>query len=285
MSDLADVFSGHSGIVAGRRARLRAAASDLADRVIRQGRLEPQRLRRAAARLQPRSVLVVGIYDSDSAPVMAALVDELQRSRQQLTFALGSLGEPASALRSQTRLDSLAGGKFENANALLATAAGVDPDWTLVVDDDVELPRGFLDRFLFCAERFGFDLVQPALTQRSHAAWKVMRRRHHTVARRTRMVEIGPLTAFHRSLATTLLPFPDLQMGWGLDSHWGGLALEHGWRLGVVDATAIEHRRRPTASGYDRSAAIAEAERFLAGRPHIDRNTALTVVEKYRSWG
>ena len=92
----------------------------------------------------------------------------------------------------------------------------------LVVDDDVELPRGFLDRFLFLAERFGLQLAQPALRHTSHAAWPVCRRARWTVARRTRMVEIGPLTAFHRSVAAELLPFPPLRMGWGLDSHWGG---------------------------------------------------------------
>ena len=31
-----------------------------------------------------------------------------------------------------------------------------------MVDDDVVLPRGFLDRFLFLAERFGLQLAQPA---------------------------------------------------------------------------------------------------------------------------
>ena len=58
------------------------------------------------------------------------------------------------------------------------------------------------------------------------------------------MVEIGPLTAFHRSVAAELLPFPPLRMGWGLDAHWGGLAQERGWRLGVVDATPIRHEPR-----------------------------------------
>ena len=46
----------------------------------------------------------------------------------------------------------------------------------MVVDDDVGLPRHFLDRLLFCAERFGFDLCQPAVTHASHSAWAVCRR-------------------------------------------------------------------------------------------------------------
>ena len=78
------------------------------------------------------------------------------------------------------------------------------------------------------------------------------------------MVEIGPLTAFHRSVAGDLLPFPPLRMGWGLDLHWGGLALERGWRLGIVDAVPIRHEARVTASGYDRAAAVEELRRFLA---------------------
>lgn len=284
MTDISNVVSGHSGIVAGRRQRARAAAADTADGLLRRLRLEPQRLGRAAASAPARSVLVTGVYDPSSAATMNALVGELDRSRHELTFALGSLGAATPELESRTALTSLHGGKFENVNALLATVGARGFDWTLVVDDDIELPHDFLNRFLFCAERFEFGLAQPALTRDSHAAWQVMRRRRGTIARRTRMVEIGPLTAIGRALAPELLPFPALRMGWGLDSHWGGLALERGWRLGVIDATPVRHRQRRTASTYDRSAAIAEAEQFLEGRPHIDRNTALTVVERYRSW-
>jgi hypothetical protein len=121
------------------------------------------------------------------------------------------------------------------------------------------------------------------LRRASHAGWAVCRRERGTIARRTRLVEIGPLTAFHRSVAVELLPFPALRMGWGLDLHWGGLALERGWRLGIVDVVPVRHEARATASSYDRSEAVAELRRFLAGRPHIDRDTALTVVERCHS--
>ena len=140
----------------------------------------------------------------------------------------------------------------------------------IVLDDDARLPRHFLDRFLLCAERFGLQLAQPALRHTSHAAWRVVRRARWSVARRTRLVEIGPVTAFHRSVAGELLPFPPLRMGWGLDAHWGGLALERGWRLGVVDATPVRHDSRRTASGYDRDAAVAELRDFLR-RPAAHR--------------
>ena len=115
----------------------------------------------------------------------------------------------------------------------------------LVVDDDVVLPRGFLDRLLFLAERFDLQLVQPAHRARSHAAWRVTRRRAGTVARQTPFVEIGPVTAFARTTFATLLPFPDVRMGWGLDLHWAALARRHGWRCGVIGRRRDPPLRRP----------------------------------------
>jgi hypothetical protein len=174
-------------------------------------------------------------------------------------------------------------GKFQNLNALLAAHPPGGHDWLLVVDDDVALPRGFLDRFLFLAERFGFHLAQPAHRRRSHAAWTVTRRQPG-VARETRFVEIGPVTAFRRDTWEDLLPFPELRMGWGLDVHWAALARERGWRLGVVDATPVRHAMRPIATGYGREAAIAEARGFLDGRPYVRREEAERTLAAHRAW-
>ena len=216
---------------------------------------------------------------------MTKLIHELRRSRRPLEIVLGALDDAAEGLVHQTALTGLRGrGKFENLNALLAHAPPDAAAWVIAVDDDVELPRGFLDRFLFVCERLGLQLAQPALTHRSHAAWRVFRRRRWAIARTTHMVEIGPLTAFSAPVAAELLPFPPLRMGWGLDAHWGALAAEHGWRLGVVDATPIRHATRPTASGYDREHALAELREFLRDKPWIDRNSANSVIETYRIW-
>lgn len=284
MMDPERVLSGESGIVEGRRRRAVATVRDLADDAAAWMRLEPPRLAAAVRDAPRRKVHVFGIYAPDGAARMARSVTELRRSRHQVSIVLGALGPQTGPLAADTRLEALAGrGKFENLNALLETAPAEGADWAIVLDDDAQLPRHFLDRFLLCAERFGLQLAQPAQRHTSHAAWGVVRRARWSVARRTRLVEIGPVTAFHRSVAGELLPFPPLRMGWGLDSHWGGLALERGWRLGVVDATPVRHDSRRTASGYDRDAAVAELRDFLADRPHIERATALEVVERYRS--
>ena len=135
---------------------------------------------------------------------------ELARSRHEVAVDL-TAGAPGA-------------GKWANLRAALAARPPDGADWLLVVDDDVVLPRGFLDTFLHVAETAGLRLAQPAHAFASHAAWPVTRRRPGLVARRTRFVEIGPVTALHRDAFAVLLPFPDLAMGWGLDAHWSAVA-------------------------------------------------------------
>lgn len=278
------VLSGESGIVEGPRRRARGRVRDLADSAAALVTLAPLRVGIAARALPPRDVLVLGIYAPDGATSMARTVAHLRSARHRVRFVLGALGERHPALDDETVLEGLEGaGKFENLNALLAAVPRADDDWTFVVDDDVWLPRNFLPGFLACAEGTGLQLAQPAHRHTSHAAWSVTRRARWTLARRTRLVEIGPVTAFHSSVAAELLPFPPLRMGWGLDAHWGGLAQERGWRLGVVDATPIRHESRRPATRYDRGAAIAEIAEFLPGKPFVERKAALEVVERHRS--
>ena len=172
-------------------------------------------------------------------------------------------------------------GKWANLNAALADHPAAGYDWLMLVDDDVVLPRGFLDGFLALAERHGLVLAQPAHAFRSHAAWRVTRRRPGVMARRTRFVEIGPVTAIRAEAFGALLPFPDLQMGWGLDAHWASLAEARGWPVGVIDATPIRHLR-PVAESYPRDAALAEAAAFLRDRPYVGRARANDTLAVWR---
>jgi hypothetical protein len=211
--------------------------------------------------------------------------DALHRLHSQthnVRIALGSTEAADPALGEHTVAEALTGGKFENLNTIL-TAAGNDPvDWVLVVDDDVRLPRAFLDRFVAVCEAFGLDLAQPAQTLRSHSAWKVTRRRPASLVRETRFVEIGPVTAFSRRAAGELLPFPELRYGWGLDLHWAALAGQRGWRLGVVDALPVRHESGLVAAAYPREEAEEEAARFLADRPYLASARADEVLAVHR---
>jgi hypothetical protein len=250
-----DFLSGRSGTVAGRRRHLRAALDLLLDVSWRRG---------PRGGTPRRRVLVVGVERPGMR--MAAIRAELERSRHAVTVATAPPGGR---------------GKFENLNALLAGHDLDAYDWIVAVDDDVVLPRGFLDRFLAQAERAGLRLAQPAHRLTSHAAWPVTRRRPASLVRETAFVEIGPVTAFHRETFGVLLPFPDLRMGWGLDVHWAAVAREHGWPIGVVDATPILHTV-PTADAYPREEAIAEARAFLATRPYLPRDEADRTLRTHR---
>jgi hypothetical protein len=264
-----DFLSGTSGTVGG----LDSVRRGLTDEAVNAwelasgGRL---RLELAARHAPPRRrVLVLGVERSERRALAAEMRAELSRSRHDVEM---HTCPPAGR------------GKFENLNRMLAAHPADDRDWLLVVDDDVELPRGFLDRFLFVCERFSLQLAQPAHRLRSHAAWQVTRRRALSVARETCFVEIGPVTALAHATVSTLLPFPELGMGWGLDVHWAALAREHGWRCGVVDSVSIRHRAAPAADSYSREAATAEARAFLAERPYLSAHEAQRTLLTHRRW-
>jgi hypothetical protein len=274
-------LSGDAGDVTDPWRRAKRTAGELAfgaiDAVtgtrVRAGRLARQ------AR-SPLDVLVVGVYRDGS--LLADSLPALHSSRHNVRFAFGSMGGAAAELGEETVAEGLTGGKFENLNRLLEAAPGAIPDWTIVVDDDVRLPRGFLDRFLGVCEAFELDLAQPAQTLRSHSAWKVTRRRPASLVRVTRFVEIGPVTAFGRRAAAELLPFPELRFGWGLDLHWAALAGRHGWRLGVVDALPVRHESALVGATYSRDDAVEEAARFLTDRPYLPSARAGEVLATHR---
>ena len=241
--------------------------------------------RRTAARLArsapaPLDILVVGVYRPGS--LLAEALPALRSERHRVRIALGSTGPADEPLREHTVAEDLRGGKFENLNLVLEAAAAAPADWTIAIDDDVRLPRGFHDRFVGVCEAFDLDLAQPAQTLRSHSAWKVTRRRPASVVRQTRFVEIGPVTAFGRAAAAELLPFPELRYGWGLDLHWAAVAAERGWRLGVVDALPVRHEFGVVAASYPREDAVDEAARFLADRPYLPSERAGEVLAVHR---
>jgi hypothetical protein len=255
---LDDFLSGRSGTVGGRRELLRGAADLVLDGQLQLGRWldarRPPGRGPDPGERPARRVLVLTIARPAHRDAVRRAAAELEGSAHDVTIDSAPAGEL---------------GKFENLNALLDRHRLADYDWLLVADDDVELPRGFLDRFLALAERHELVLAQPAHRLRSHAAWRLTRRRPAALVRETRFVEIGPVTLLHPATFDVLLPFPQLRMGWGLDAHWAALAAEHGWRLGIVDATPIAHLVQPAGDAYSREQALAEARAFLTDHDYM----------------
>jgi hypothetical protein len=262
-----DFLSGTSGQVLGVRHRTEAVLLDAVCDAIAGARLERQRLRRAAAAWPARRILTLAVEHEGEPTLLGETRAELTSSRHEIDFEFAGVGGR---------------GKFENLNALLERHPPEGYDWLLVVDDDVALPRGFLDAFILLAERFELRLAQPAHRYLSHAAWNVTRRRAASLVRETAFVEIGPVSALHASTFGTLLPFPPLKIGWGLDAHWSAVAREKGWKLGIVDATPIRHQSRQIAAAYQREDAVDEARRFLAGRIYTPADEAQQTIATHR---
>jgi hypothetical protein len=265
--DEPDFLSGTSGLVLGVRYTARAILLDGLCDLMAWTLLERPRLRSAAARAPRRRVLALAIEREGEPNLLAAARVELSRSRHEVVFERAAAGRR---------------GKFENLNELLQRHSPRRYDWLLVLDDDVALPRGFLDSFIFLAERFNLRLAQPAHRYRSHAGWKVTRRRPASLVRETAFVEIGPVTALDATTFDTLLPFPPLRVGWGLDAHWSALAREREWKLGIVDATPVRHGLRTIAAAYDRQDAIDEGREFLASRSYTPADIAGRTIATHR---
>jgi hypothetical protein len=274
-------LSGESGAVAGKKLTITRTVADWAFEVAGLAALTGPRLDRLAARQAPRRVLVLSVYRPGS--LLSRTAPRLRSEHHDVTFAFGATSAPEPALAQATVLSDLADGKFENLNRLLAAAPPLESfDWLIVADDDVELAPRFLDRALALCERLELDVAQPAQTMRSHAAWRVTRRRPLSLARRTAYVEIGPVTLFSRRAATELTPFPELRFGWGLDNHWAAVARQRGWQLGILDSLPVRHESQQVASTYKRSDAIDEARQYLAGRPYVTTTEAQRTLETIR---
>ena len=267
LPDPATFLSGEARALEGRRAVLRARVTDHALGLRASLARTSRELDRLAAAAPVRDITVMSIYRPPATRLVDALAALGSDRGHRVRFAFGSTGDAVDSLRNHTVATDLAGGKFENLNAV--APAGDPPDWTLVVDDDVLLPPRFVDRFVGLLERFDLALAQPAQTHASHAAWPVTRRQAGALLRETRFVEIGPVTAFRADAARELMPFPALRYGWGLDAHWAAVAEERGWRVGIADALPVRHDEGAVAATYSGDDAIEEARRFLADRPYV----------------
>lgn len=242
-----------------------------------------RRIDALADAIAPVEVLVAGIYVRDPGH-LPACIEAAAASRHDIRVVLGTMGEqPAPAVHDATVVSGLTGGKFPNANAALRAAGPPRPRWTIVIDEDVRLPERFFDRFIAIAETFDFAIAQPALSLRSFFSYRLNRRRPLAIARETRFVEIGPLTAFRADAAARLIPFPEeTGMGWGLDVHWPAVAAREGWRMGVVDATPIGHEQAPFGATYSVQQAQRDEAAWLRDAETVPRSEALRTVATHR---
>jgi hypothetical protein len=214
------------------------------------------------------SILVVGVQSPRRPQSLSRIFHDMSSQRHRMTF-------------DQKGVEGR--GKLENINLLLDRHELRDFDWVWVVDDDVMVPGNFTDLFTAFAEAARLKIAGPAHRANSFASYPMTRRRHDSLVRQTSFVEVGPITAFRRETFDDLFPLPNLKFGWGLDLTWPKLAKDRGWRIGIVDATPIQHTS-PVAQDYDSSAAVEEAIAYLSTDRFISREECWQTLHKWNSW-
>lgn len=153
-------------------------------------------------------------------------------------------------------------------------------DYVVVSDDDIKIEADFLTRYLGFVEQFDFALAQPARTPRSHIHHPIVQQVSGVRARETKFVEIGPLFSVRQDVLPLLTPFDEASpMGWGYDYVWPVLIEQNGLRMGIVDATPVEHRLRDCATGY--AGAGEQMAAYLSTHAHLSPDAAYREVQRH----
>ncbi|WP_090457672.1 hypothetical protein [Nitrosospira sp. Nsp1] len=230
--------------------------------------------------------MVIGIYLADKENLASQITRELALSSnwdvEQQWFSLGK-SQPDSNLAPFTvQVTDTFSPKFLLLNQLLGRIDLHEFEYVIVSDDDIQLPAGFVDRYLALVSCYDLALAQPARTHDSYIDHWFVEQLDGIDARRTRFVEIGPLFSLHRSAFDHFLPFDEASpMGWGNDFVWPVLAEKHGLRMGIVDAVPVAHNFRKPVAYYDHGASAKHMSKYLAERPHLSKKDAFFILESH----
>ena len=142
------------------------------------------------------------------------------------------------------------------------------------------LPEGFLDAYIALQTKLKFAICQPARTSNSYIDHPIVEQQQGVLARRTMFVEIGPVVSFHRSCYDLVLPF-DLTspMGWGYESVWSRQLAQRGQKMGIIDATPVDHSLRKPVANYSWAEANNQRKSLLLKRDHYPLDQCFRVLE------
>ena len=155
-------------------------------------------------------------------------------------------------------------------------------EFVLICDDDVSFSPVFLDDYLDLTLKYDFSLAQPARTLNSYIDHYFVAQMGGLEARQTRFVEIGPVFSIRRSAYSCLLPFDESSpMGWGYDFRWPCVIEDAGLRMGIIDATPVEHSMRKPVANYNYDQTVKVMKEFLSGKKYLSANEAFRIMESY----
>lgn len=233
------------------------------------------------------NILVVGVYLADRKNTAAQLAREFSTSKHyKVTQHWAVIGKitPDPYLASLTSVQ--VNGKIPRSimiNRLLSLTKLEEFDYLVVCDDDVVVRRGFLDLYLGLQTKHDLALAQPARTKNSWIDHPITRQVASLECRFTRFVEVGPVFSMHRSLFKDLLPLnTGSPMGWGLDFVWPLIVESMGKKMGIIDATPVDHSLRQPKTGYANKVAGDEMRNFLAKTSHLSEAEAHVTLSEIK---
>jgi hypothetical protein len=167
-------------------------------------------------------------------------------------------------------------------NSLLQDQNLASFDYVMLVDDDITLPRGFVDDYIAMHRRLGFALSQPARTFNSYINFPITKRVPGLLGRQTHFVEGGPVVCIGKELFEDLLPLDEsAPNSYGADLTWPPIVEGRGLSMGVIDCVPVDHSLRPAATTYQLQPTIEAMGRYLSTRAHV-RESEMAV--NIRSW-
>jgi hypothetical protein len=237
----------------------------------------PQEPRRAR-------VLALGIYlghrPNTANDVAIRLEESISANVTQNWTAIDRLSSSWTLRRRTGALWRGLSPKYELIGHALSQYDLTDFDYLVLIDDDILLPYGFLDAFLYVQRRLDFSIAQPARTSESYIDLPIVERHPGLLARSTLFVEQGPVICFRSDCFEFLLPF-DLTspMGWGFENVWSIEVTDRGLRMGIIDATPVDHSLRPPTAYYDWGQADRARAQLFATRRHRSNDECFRVLE------
>lgn len=155
-------------------------------------------------------------------------------------------------------------------------------DYVIITDDDIILPYGFVDEYIYFQDKFDFHLAQPARTNNSYIDHPITEKQRGILARQTLYVEIGPLFCVHRSAYNIIFPFDLMSpMGWGYGNVWSFMFQEKGLKMGIIDHTPVDHSMRKPVQHYSWKEADAQRRVYLSRHPHLKLEECFRVLEVF----